>query len=89
MLRPGDLPPGPAPRRRSAAELHPQTLTFLKARNQFVNNVLHGPVMTGEENTTGKVSKAAATRRARSQLHGRKSDIWLSFASSLHLRRVC
>lgn len=90
MLRPGDLPPGPAPRRRSAAEPHPQTLTFLKARNQFVNNVLHGPVMTGEENTTGKViSKAAATHRAHSQLHGRKSDIWLSFVSSLHLRHVC
>lgn len=40
----------------SPAQNHPAdpvTLTFLEAWNQFVNNVLHGPVMTGKEKRAG------------------------------------
>lgn len=65
----------------SPAQNHPAdpvTLTFLEAWDQFVNNVLHGPVVTGKENRAGQPE----TRT----LHARTFPRTTSIPTSTNLR---
>lgn len=56
----GQDPAGKPLRGRAAdtgVQLGVLTLTFLEAWDQFVNNILHGPVMTGKRNRTAESAR--------------------------------
>ena len=59
--------PKPGPRREKPLKGHAAdagvqvdvlTLTFLEAWDQFVNNILHGSVMTAKKNRTGGLARS-------------------------------